>query len=487
MLIRILRVHWWLPGWPAFPRSRSSVSCFPQSGGVAPISLFYSYSKKDKALREKLEAHLSLLQDQGVISGWHDRRIEAGTEWDGTISEHLEEAGIILLLVSADFLATRYIRDKEIARAMKRHEEGTARVIPVILRPVHAWHTAPFGKLEALPEKGKAVTLWKNRDQAFADIARGILEAARSLGAVGLNPPTPTQPASVATPPAAGGLQLPLSIALGDNASPDELNALREAFDNAITEFHTYKQLKRFVREFREDVTTRELNIDLLNAKKDITTLYAMLIGTRTLYYTYIACPNGFEEWFGAILKATGKSPAFSRILHVSKNPPGSLMKKFLKEEFGHDYEAMHIYTIRKDLPSADRDCDACDHNDDAMNEECRRIVRTDTNIIGNYVDISISCFTFYREDRKAPDGYVYLAFPRPLFRYLCERICKKIPPGESITIPQFARLLHVGKGRPSSEVKRWIKKKYGFDHNALASTGLTNMLSSPATAPIDE
>ena len=164
----------------------------PSEQPAGSISLFYSYSKKDKALREKLEAHLSLLQDQGVISGWHDRRIEAGTEWDGTISEHLEEAGIILLLVSADFLATRYIRDKEIARAMERHEEGTARVIPVILRPVDAWHTAPFGKLQALPEKGKAVTTWKNRDEAFADIARGIREAARSLGAVAQNPPTPT-------------------------------------------------------------------------------------------------------------------------------------------------------------------------------------------------------------------------------------------------------------------------------------------------------
>ena len=56
----------------------------------APISLFYSYSKKDKALRDRLETHLSLLQAQGVIIGWHDRRIEAGTEWDGAISENLE-------------------------------------------------------------------------------------------------------------------------------------------------------------------------------------------------------------------------------------------------------------------------------------------------------------------------------------------------------------------------------------------------------------
>ena len=118
---------------------------------VTPISLFYSYSKKDKALRDRLETHLSMLQAQGVIVGWHDRRIEAGTEWDGTISEHLEEAGIILLLVSADFLATKYCRDVEIARAMERHEAGTARVIPVILRPVDAWHAAAVRKAPGPP------------------------------------------------------------------------------------------------------------------------------------------------------------------------------------------------------------------------------------------------------------------------------------------------------------------------------------------------
>ena len=172
----------------------------PPECTVAPISLFYSYSKRDKALREKLETHLSLLQNQGVISGWHDRGIEAGTEWDGAISRNLEEAGIILLLVSADFLATRYCWDVEIKRAMERHDEGTARVIPVILRPVDAWQTAPFGKLQALPEKGKAVTTWKNKDEAFTDIARGIRKAAVSLGAGVQKFPTPVQPAPVGKP-----------------------------------------------------------------------------------------------------------------------------------------------------------------------------------------------------------------------------------------------------------------------------------------------
>jgi TIR domain len=149
---------------------------------AASISLFYSYSHKDEALRKKLETHLSLLKDQGIIRDWHDRRIAPGTEWDGAISKNLEAAGIILLLVSADFLASRYCRDVEVTRAMERHAAGTARVIPVILRSVD-WHTASFGKLQALPKDGKPVDTWRNRDTAFADVARGIREVATSLAA----------------------------------------------------------------------------------------------------------------------------------------------------------------------------------------------------------------------------------------------------------------------------------------------------------------
>src|SRR5438132_1153332 len=99
-----------------------------------PIEIFFSYSHKDQALREKLETHLTLLKREGLISSWHDRKIIAGTEWSGEIDAHLNTAQIILLLVSADFIASSYCSDIEVARAMERHNAGEARVIPVILR-----------------------------------------------------------------------------------------------------------------------------------------------------------------------------------------------------------------------------------------------------------------------------------------------------------------------------------------------------------------
>lgn len=147
---------------------------------AAPVSLFYSYSHKNEALRDELETHLSLLKRQGVIRGWHDRRITAGTEWEGQLDQHFDAVKVILLLVSADFLASDYCYDIEMTRALKRHEAGTARVIPVILRPCD-WHAAPFGKLQALPRDGKPVAAWKNRDEPFADVARGIREVVSDL------------------------------------------------------------------------------------------------------------------------------------------------------------------------------------------------------------------------------------------------------------------------------------------------------------------
>lgn len=139
-------------------------------------TVFFSYSHKDESLRDQLETHLSMLKNQGLIQAWHDRQILAGSDLDSSIRQPLEMADVILLLVSADFLASSYCYSKEMARAMERHEEGTARVIPVILRDCD-WHAAPFGKLLAVPTDGRAITLWPNIDQAFTDVARQIRKA----------------------------------------------------------------------------------------------------------------------------------------------------------------------------------------------------------------------------------------------------------------------------------------------------------------------
>lgn len=131
-------------------------------------------------MRDKLATHLKLLERQGVIQAWYDRDISAGEEWKRVILEQINKADIILLLISADFLASDFIWSVELERAMARHENGSARVIPIILRETD-WTGTPFRKLQALPRNAEPITNWVNQDQAFTDVAKGIRRVAEEL------------------------------------------------------------------------------------------------------------------------------------------------------------------------------------------------------------------------------------------------------------------------------------------------------------------
>jgi internalin A len=135
--------------------------------------IFISYSHRDERLRDELETHLKLLQRQGVIKTWHDRKILPGSEWDREIDRNLQRADIVLLLISADFIASDYCWGKELSVTLRRHEEREAIVVPIILRSC-VWQGAPFGKLQGLPKDMKPITSWEDRDTAWTDVARGI-------------------------------------------------------------------------------------------------------------------------------------------------------------------------------------------------------------------------------------------------------------------------------------------------------------------------
>jgi tetratricopeptide (TPR) repeat protein len=145
-----------------------------------PFSVFISYSHRDRVLRQELENHLSNLRRQNIIASWYDGDISPGDEWKPQITEHLNTDQIILLLISADFMASDFCYSIEMAQAIARHDANQARVLPIILRPTD-WKGAPFSKLKFLPTDGKAVTRWPTHDDAFEDIVKGIREAIDDL------------------------------------------------------------------------------------------------------------------------------------------------------------------------------------------------------------------------------------------------------------------------------------------------------------------
>jgi len=108
-----------------------------------------------------------------MIAEWNDRDIEAGAEWETEIDRHLCSADIILLLISASFIASPYCWSVEVKKALERHARGEARVIPVILKPCR-WQSTPFARLQATPKDAKPVTAWPDPDAAFDDVVSKI-------------------------------------------------------------------------------------------------------------------------------------------------------------------------------------------------------------------------------------------------------------------------------------------------------------------------
>lgn len=207
-------------------------------------SLFFSYSHADETLRDRLEVHLSMLKRQGVIDVWHDRRIVPGTSFAGSISAELERADLILLLVSADFLASDYCYEIEMKRALERNERGEAHVLPVILKPCD-WHSAPFGGLLAVPKDGKPVVKFPSEDEAFLEITlaiRKLLDRREKAPApaVATRPAAPAKPDVIASSPAprSGNLRIKreFSDAERDRFLDESFEYIARYFSNSLDE-----------------------------------------------------------------------------------------------------------------------------------------------------------------------------------------------------------------------------------------------------------
>jgi DNA-binding CsgD family transcriptional regulator len=190
-VITLVRSTSWRPRALPFTEARSPRSdepvisegnlSTPKSNTHEPIEIFFSYSREDKPLRDDLEIHLSSLKRQGVISSWHDRQIVPGSEWTEEIDRHMKTADIILLLISSDFVASKYCYEVELPNAIARHEAGEAFVMPILLRPVAGWENLPFAKLQVFPSGGRPITQWSNENEAFVDVVMGIRMMVESL------------------------------------------------------------------------------------------------------------------------------------------------------------------------------------------------------------------------------------------------------------------------------------------------------------------
>lgn len=159
--------------------------------------VFLSYASEDADLVKQLVKHLKPLERTGEVRFWHPGMVRAGESWQDEIQERLKDARIILLLVSASYLASDWAwREAELA--LQRHQAGAAMVVPVILRPC-AWQSSELGHLQALPRDLSALSARADADEAWAEIVREIktllrVNADRVEPARLAKPPPPLRP-----------------------------------------------------------------------------------------------------------------------------------------------------------------------------------------------------------------------------------------------------------------------------------------------------
>jgi hypothetical protein len=273
------------------------------------VSIFFSYSHRDEDYRNELEIHLTMLKREGIIGTWHDRRIGAGKGIDSEVSEHLQTADIVLLLVSPYFLASDYCFNLEMKRALERHEKGETVVIPVIVHPCD-WNTAPFGRLRATPPDGKPISKFPNMHDAYLAVVTDIRQAASRLAAergVAVIPAQPTLAAAVRTATEPRSSNLRLKKTFTDKDKDDFLDSgfeyIANFFEGSLDE----------LRDRNPGIATRFIRID-----KTHFTAAIYVAGTkRATCRIWHSGRNSFSGGIGYSVNDSGSDSGFNEALSV--------------------------------------------------------------------------------------------------------------------------------------------------------------------------
>lgn len=152
-------------------------------------SVFISYSRKDEKEKEELLNHLAVIPD---IYVWSDDQIGAGVNWEQEIEDRIAQAKVAILLVTANFLRSDFIRRKEVPRLLERQQKEGLTIIPIIARHC-AWQSVPWlTQLNIRPRN--ASPIWHQQgiyvDEDLAIIANEVASIVMGHGPKAITPPS---------------------------------------------------------------------------------------------------------------------------------------------------------------------------------------------------------------------------------------------------------------------------------------------------------
>jgi hypothetical protein len=132
--------------------------------------------------------------EDGLLDVWDDRRIGPGADWEAEIRAAIDAADVAILLISPEFLTSRFVRDSEIPRLLQRRAQEGVCLIPVLVRPC-LWRRVPWlAALQVRPWNGKPLSALRGShiDEELMALAEETLKLAPGPSAVPSPGPGPS-------------------------------------------------------------------------------------------------------------------------------------------------------------------------------------------------------------------------------------------------------------------------------------------------------
>jgi hypothetical protein len=141
----------------------------------ARTTVFVSYSHKDRAWLDRILQWLKPLEEEGLLDIWDDSQIQPGAKWKDVITRQLATARAALLLVTQDFLSSRFIKEDELPPLLAAAEKDGLRILWIAVKP-STYKSTKINDYQAVNDPSKPLSGLKSaaRDEALLAIYDAI-------------------------------------------------------------------------------------------------------------------------------------------------------------------------------------------------------------------------------------------------------------------------------------------------------------------------
>lgn len=240
-------------------------------------NIFISYAPEDRTDLEQCIRFLSPLVNNNTISIWSERDIKPGEAYSIVIAYNLIKADVVLVLVSANYLASPEIIEEQFEVALQRQQKGEIKLIPVVLSAC-LWEDTPMKQFSVLPARDKSIQDYNATASAWNDVVIGIKKAINSKSNPGIKPNPPQ------TPPPMRTIKIFLASSAELKADRDELRLFIAVENDRLHSKGFYLQLVQW-EYFLDAVSDTRLQDEYNKAIEDSDILLSLFY-TRAGKYT---------------------------------------------------------------------------------------------------------------------------------------------------------------------------------------------------------